>query len=140
MATKKQMQNTIDELERKLASSRETTDKLTRRVNVLEGMTMLEDHPEGHFQSEKRAEISDSAAEVFKRVADWSARNNGYRDKEDEKTARGIGVLMSEYFSYYGTPILLAAASGLEDANWHSEAHTLFDMYYELKKREDEHR
>lgn len=47
--------------------------------------------------------------------------------------AEVVGLLLATLFDWHGLDIMRAAASGLEDANFHHEAGILFDL---IKKEE----
>lgn len=51
--------------------------------------------------------------------------------------AEAMGLLMSRHFGWDGRPIIDAAAYGLEDSNFHTEAGELWAMIGKMDEEED---
>lgn len=69
---------------------------------------------------------------------------NGLIDQVKEHATReyssvqeGLGHFLSHLFKWDGDDIILAAAYGCEDANWHTEASLLFDLHKRNTQDED---
>ena len=58
--------------------------------------------------------------------------------QDDKLAAETLGVLVSQMLHWAGEEVgkflLIALASGLEDANWHTEAGVVFDWIERLEK------
>jgi len=129
-------------LENRINEKNEQIETLNREIASLKMAlaTDLQDIEPKKLPSQQYSEwdTKNSAADAkLRSVMEWAGRNKinkSYSDDPLELQAAGLGVMLGRLFSYYGTPILLMAAHGLEDCNWHNEAAVLFQMYEDQTK------
>lgn len=141
MPTKAQLQKELDTMTVHVWNLKEERDALKDELETLKASTAAEilplpdkDTTPPAVYMERYRKRADAAQLAAKRVMDWYAENYGRADDSDDyqKPASGVGMMLSHYFHYDGNPIILAAAYGCEDANWHGEAAMLERLYDNL--------
>lgn len=142
MATKIQLQSTIDDYKKSEEQYRQKWEQEKERANRLQ-MLLNDQFPELEHKSanenwnaqtnrwHRNKPKRDAVEYQFRRVLEWAGRNLGYGDNEWEKQATGLGVLV-----YLGTvePELAIrfAAEVCEQHNYHGECARLMELYEEV--------
>lgn len=129
MSTKSLLQLKIDRLENDLKESREQVKTLQTTVKHLE-MERDNTYPDYPLRNtmpwpseSHRWTIARNALEArLDSLKTCLERNYGTAEQ-------GLGIALSIIFHYCGDNVILAGAYGCEDANWHSDAATLFALY-----------